>query len=336
MGDDGTPLRRILNEYRSPTWRESLAQLGVSLGAFLLAWILAYRTAAAPGVLFASSVVLAACFLVRLFVILHDCVHSSFFPSGTLNNAVGFCLGVTAMTPFACWRWEHSYHHAHSGNLDFREIGDVDTLTVREYGSLPRLRRIAYAVYRHPLCLFGFGAAYHFLIRFRLVTHLRLGQTKERKSVLWTNIGIMVFLVLGMALLDAKRFMLVQISVWGVSAGIGVWLFYVQHNFADTYWARQKQWTFDEAAMEGSSFYKLPGLLQWLFANIGYHHIHHLDSRIPNYRLRACFKDPRVPDPCRTVTLWQSLVGTRLKLWDEESRSLVTFRRAAKLLRQEA
>ena len=266
-----------------------------------------------------------AAFLVRLFMIQHDCGHRSFFRSARLNDFLGHCIGVLTLTPHGYWRQAHNIHHATSGNLDKRGIGDVHVLTVREYLALSRWKRLAYRIYRHPLVFLGFGPLYLFVIKYRLPIDLLRRHRRALTSVMATNIAIFG-LMLGLALwLGFTEALMVQAPIIVLSALAGVWLFYVQHQFAHTYWRRNSDWNFDQAAVRGSSYYDLPQPLRWLTANIGIHHIHHLASRIPNYRLHECLTDNAELRKVGRITLRDSFRCLFLALWDEGTDRLISF-----------
>lgn len=268
-----------------------------------------------------------ALFLVRLFVLQHDCGHGSFFKSGRLNNACGRIMSVMTLIPYNSWRRDHATHHATAGNLDRRGTGDITTLTVREYLSRPAWQKLLYRLYRHPLVIFGIGTAYILLVRYRVPTGRRLFDWSHWSSILGTDAAAGA----GAAVMAVLVGPLTFLAAWGtvllLGTAIGVWFFYVQHQFEDAYWEHTAQWDFHDAALAGSSYYDLPRPLHWLTGSIGFHHIHHLAGKIPNYRLRACFEQN--PELChaKRVTLWDSVKSVRLKLWDEEQRKLVPFRR---------
>lgn len=269
-----------------------------------------------------------AAFLVRLFTIQHDCGHASFFKSRWANDLLGRVLGVFTLTPYAFWRKSHAMHHATSGNLDRRGTGDITTLTLREYRSLSLRGRLAYRLYRHPLILFGIGPAYQFLIRHRIPTGSPRRHRQVWLSILGTNAALLAILVVMALTVGLGPFLLGYVPVVLLAASTGVWLFYIQHQFEDTYWEAKPRWSFHDAALEGCSLYDLPRPAHWITGNIGFHHIHHLSSRIPNYRLRECFEQNPEFWKVRRVTLWESLKCWRLALWDEERRRLVPFRDA--------
>jgi omega-6 fatty acid desaturase (delta-12 desaturase) len=268
----------------------------------------------------------AALLLVRLFIIQHDCGHGSFFRSRRACDVLGSVLGVFTLTPYHYWRREHSIHHATSGSLDRRGRGDIDTLTVEEYRARTRGGRLLYRLYRHPLVLFLLGPIFHFIVKQRLPLSPR-PQTRTCWTSIWlTNAALAVLVVTAWLTIGMNRFLLVQLPITILSCSAGVWLFYVQHQFEDTYWRHRPEWDFHEAALRGSSHYALGRILQWFTGNIGLHHIHHLNSRIPNYRLSPCLKAvPALSDVTR-LTLFKSLRCARLTLWDEDRRRLVGFR----------
>jgi omega-6 fatty acid desaturase (delta-12 desaturase) len=263
---------------------------------------------------------------VRLFMIQHDCGHGAFFRRRTANDWVGRVLGAITLTPYDVWRRSHAIHHASSGDLEHRGIGDISTLTVREYLTLSRWRRLGYRLYRNPIVMFGLGPAYLFLLQHRLPIGLFRAGWAPWVSAMATNTAIALVIVLMMWLVGVSPFLLVHLPIVLLASSIGVWLFYVQHQFEDTFWAKGAGWTVHEAALHGSSHYDLPHILRWFTANIGVHHVHHLCSRIPYYRLPSVLRDhPELGDVGR-LTLMQSFGCVRLVLWDEKCRRLISFR----------
>jgi omega-6 fatty acid desaturase (delta-12 desaturase) len=268
----------------------------------------------------------AAGFLVRLFMIQHDCGHGSFLHQRRANDWVGRVIGVLTLTPYDFWRRSHAAHHATSGNLDHRGFGDVDTLTVHEFLALTRWRQLQYKLYRHPLVMFGIGPIYLFVLRHRLPAGLIHSTWQFWLWTMATNLAIMVLVATMIWLVGLRPFLLVQLPITLIAGSIGVWLFYVQHQFEDTFWAGDERWNFHEAALHGSSHYELPRVLRWFTANIGVHHVHHLNSRIPYYRLPRVLRDhPKLAGIGR-LTLLRSLQCVRLVLWDESRQRLVSFR----------
>ncbi len=269
-------------------------------------------------------------FLVRLFMIQHDCGHRSFFRSRWLNDLLGHAIGMLTLTPHGYWRRAHNIHHATSGNLDKRGIGDMHLLTVREYLALSGWKRLAYRLYRNPLTLFGFGPLYLFVIKFRLPLDMLRRQRAALPSVIATNV-VIIAAIIGLGLwLGFTEALMVQGPIVVMSSMAGVWLFYIQHQFEHTYWRRTEKWDSDKAAMQGSSFYDLPRILSWLTADIGIHHIHHLSSRIPNYRLRECLRQNAELQDVDRITLRDSLRCVFLALWDEGTDRLVSFKSLAR------
>jgi omega-6 fatty acid desaturase (delta-12 desaturase) len=248
------------------------------------------------------------------------------FKSKRLNDAVGFALGALVLTPYECWRRQHALHHATAGDLDRRGFGDVHILTVAEYRALTPFKRLAYRVHRNPIVLFGIAPVIYFAVTQRLTITLPPTWKKERASVHWTNL-MMLGAVLALSwLVGFQQFLLVHLPIIVIASSAGVWLFYVQHNFESTYWEHHDDWEFESAGIDGSSYYELPKSLQWFTANIGFHHIHHLDSRIPNYRLQECFEENAELQQGNRLTLRQSLSCISLKLWDETEGKMVGFR----------
>jgi omega-6 fatty acid desaturase (delta-12 desaturase) len=318
-----------LNRYRNPSQARSAVELAITALPLVALWASAWF-AYSLGFWWASLLIAvpAAGFLVRLFMIQHDCGHGSFFSHKQANDWVGRVIGVLTLTPYDFWRRTHAIHHATSGNLDRRGIGDVNTLTVREYFACSRWGRLKYRVYRNPFVLFGFGPAYLFLLQQRLPVGLMRGGWQPWLSTQATNAAIAGIAAALIWLIGVKAFLLVHLPIMLIAASVGVWLFYVQHQFEDTFWSENRGWTFYEAALHGSSYYDLPFVLRWFTANIGIHHVHHLCSRIPYYRLPHVLRDhPRVGEIGR-ITLLQSLQCVRLVLWDERRQCLVSFREA--------
>ncbi len=315
-----------LARYREPSRLRSTLEIAMTAVPFVVLWVIAWATLGIGYWLSLLVAVPAAGFLVRLFMIQHDCGHGSFFRHHLTNAWVGRVIGVLTLTPYDFWRRTHAIHHATSGNLERRGIGDIDTLTVREYLALSWWRRLGYRVYRHPIVMFGIGPAFVFLLQFRLPIGLMRGGWHPWLSTMATNAGIALVAITVMWFVGVGPFFLVHLPITILAASIGVWLFYVQHQFEDTFWAEGGSWNMQEAALHGSSHYELPGVLRWFTANIGIHHVHHLCSRIPYYRLPRVLKDHPELSLLGRITLWQSLGCVRLALWDESSRRLISFR----------
>jgi acyl-lipid omega-6 desaturase (Delta-12 desaturase) len=265
--------------------------------------------------------------LVRLFILQHDCGHGSFFRSKRVNDLVGCALSVLTMTPYYRWRKNHAVHHATSGDLDRRGFGDIHMLTVAEYRRLSPFQRLVYRVHRHPVILFGVAPVLYFSVFQRFAYYEPRSWKKERANVYWTNLALLASLLVIVWLVGLKSFLLVHLPVVTIGSSAGVWLFYVQHHFERAYWQRHDHWDYFDAGLAGSSYYQLPKLLQWFTANIGLHHIHHLDSQIPNYRLQKCFDENPVFQRVNRLTFRESLSCAALKLWDEETGEMVDFPR---------
>ncbi|HEY1504442.1 MAG TPA: fatty acid desaturase [Stellaceae bacterium] len=330
MSDPSSPLswQQRLAPYCRPEAARALGQL-FSTSLPFLASMATLLYAMSQGVWFALALAVpAAIFLVRLFIIQHDCGHGSFFKSRRVNETLGLVLSVFTMMPYSAWRQAHAAHHANAGNLDQRGTGDVTTLTVREYQSRSRRRRFLYRLYRHPLVLFGVGPAYLLLVRYRVPLGRELRDRHRWLSIVGTDLAAAASAIGLSAIIGAGPFLLAWSTVLLLATSLGVWFFYVQHQFADTYWADGASWEFRTAAIEGSSYYDLPRFLHWLTGSIGFHHIHHLASKVPNYRLRACFDANPEFQRAKRLTLWASIKSVRLALWDEERRELISFRQA--------
>lgn len=319
---------RIVARYRHPRPWRSVIEIAITAAPLALLWT-AGCLALARGQGWAILVcVPAAAFVLRLFVIQHDCGHGSLFRGAAANDWVGRVIGVITLTPYGHWRETHGVHHATSGNLDRRGLGAVDMLTVEEYAALPPWRRGLYRAYRHPLVLFGVGPAYLFFLQQRLPIGLMRGGAGVWLGVMGANLGIAAFIAGGIWLFGLAPFLGIYIPTLALAATAGVWLFYVQHQFERTSWVRQGQWNPHEAALHGSSHYDLPPVLRWFTANIGVHHVHHLNSRIPFYRLDEVLRDfPQLRDIGR-MTLAQSLRAAPLALWDARANRLVSFKQA--------
>ncbi|MEI6338943.1 MAG: fatty acid desaturase, partial [Verrucomicrobiota bacterium] len=277
-----TGWREVVMRYQKSSPLRAMWQVVNSFGLYVATWGLIYWSLPISRWLTAALTLLAGGVLMRVFIILHDCGHGSFFKSRLANDITGYIGGVLTFTPYHLWRWEHAQHHSASGDLDRRGIGDIPTLTVEEYLSSPRLKRWVYRLVRNPIVLFGVIPLLMFFIKHRLPMADK-ASAKIRHSVHWTNLGILV-MVVGLSLLFGFwTYLIIQVSVIMITGSVGTWLFYVQHQFEDVYWGRGEEWDFVDAALKGSSFYKLPKVLQWFTGNIGFHHIHHLSPRIPNY-----------------------------------------------------
>jgi len=317
---------KLLAPYTKADYRKAWFQLLTTGGLFVGTWLLMLWSLGVSYWLTLLLAVPAAGLQIRLFIFQHDCGHGSFFRSTALNNMIGGVIGVLMLTPYRYWQRTHAIHHGTSGDLDRRSFGDVETLTVDEYLARPWIKRLSYRAYRNPLVLFVIGPVYQFVLKHRLPLDLPPTWRRERHSVMWTNLGLTIILAIAWFTIGIDSLLLIQVPITLISAGVGVWLFYIQHQFEDTYWRNTPEWSFHKAGIEGSSYYDLPTVLHWFTGNIGFHHIHHLASRIPNYRLRECFR--KVPElhQVTSLTILTSLRCARLHLWDEAERRLVSFR----------
>jgi acyl-lipid omega-6 desaturase (Delta-12 desaturase) len=317
---------QILAGYRTPSSARSIVELTITAGPLVLLWFLMWATLDLSYWLCLLLAVPAAGFLVRLFMIQHDCGHGAFFRHRLANDWIGRLIGVLTLTPYDFWRRTHAIHHSTSGNLDRRGTGDIDTLTVHEYLARSRWGRLRYRVYRHPIIMFGIGPAYLFIVQHRLPVGLMRGGWQPWLSTMATNVVIAALVTAIISLIGVGAFLLVHLPIMLLAGSIGVWLFYVQHQFEDTAWAHERSWNLHEAALHGSSYYDLPRVLRWFTANIGAHHIHHLCSRIPCYRLPRVLRDYPELRGIGQLTLVQSFRCVRLVLWDEGQQRLVSFR----------
>jgi omega-6 fatty acid desaturase (delta-12 desaturase) len=320
---DKTAWAALVAKYQTPNAWKSIGQACNTFIPFFLLWYLMYLSLDYSYWLTLALALPAAGLLVRIFIIQHDCGHGSFFKSNRLNDFWGILTGLLVFTPYYAWRHNHAVHHASVANLDKRGVGDVMTATVREYLAMPWYQKLWYRVFRHPLVMLTIGPLLIFLIVSRFPS--QAGGSRERASVWWTNLAL-AGMVAGMsALIGLKAYVLIQLPVLALAASAGVWMFYVQHNFDGTYWVRHEQWDFYNAAIKGSSYYQLPRLLQWFSGNIGFHHIHHLSPRIPNYLLEKCHRE-NPPFQIRPLTLRRSLKSLFYRLWDEDRQVMVGFR----------
>lgn len=316
----------LLAPYRHPITSSSVWQLASTATLFVACWILCYIALQVGWWLTLLAAIPAAMMVVRLFMLQHDCGHGSFFRSTRVNAIVGSILGVITLVPYTYWRKTHAIHHATSGDLDGRDLGDIDTLTVREYLSRSRFQRLKYRLYRHPLTLLVVGPAWQFILKHRLPLDIPRNWKREWASVHWTNLGLIAVATLMCWLVGWRTFLMVQLPITLIAGAIGVYLFYVQHQYEDTYWRYREKWNYYAAGLEGASHLRMPKFLQWCTANIGLHHIHHVSSRIPNYRLQQCFDDHPVLQQVTTLSLPASVRTLWLTLWDEDGGRLVRFR----------
>jgi omega-6 fatty acid desaturase (delta-12 desaturase) len=323
--------KALVIEHQQPNRWRAVWQIVNTFGSTAAVWCLLYFSLQVSWWLALPLTVLAAGLLLRVFIIFHDCGHGSFFASRLANDVWGFLAGILTFTPYYQWRWEHSLHHASAGNLDRRGVGDVWTLTVQEYLEASRWKRFAYRMARNPLVLFVLAPLFVFVVMQRIPS--AKASPRERNSVWWMNLAILG-MVLGMsAIFGILPYLLIQLTAMAIAGAAGIWLFYVQHQFEDAYWERGENWDYTEAAMKGSSFYKLPRVLQWFSGNIGFHHIHHLSPRIPNYNLERCHRSDPMFHAVKHLTLFSSMKSMTLRLWDESSKKLVGYRHLRDLRR---
>ena len=321
-------LLRQLSPYRQARTERSLLELAVTAVPLAVLWVATVLAVKAGLWLGLVLTVPAGILLLRLFLIQHDCGHGAFFRRRATNDWVGRLLGVLTLTPYDYWRRSHAAHHAGTGNLDARGLGDLDTLTVSEFHSRGPVARLLYRLYRNPLVLFGLGPAYVFLLKHRLPVGMTRQGWRPWASAMGPNAAIAALAVALSWLIGFQVFLLVHLPIVLVAASLGIWFFYVQHQFERTIWEQRERWTFHEAALFGSSYYELPAILRWFSANVGIHHVHHLASRIPFYRLNEALRDLPHLTTISRIGIGESLRSVRLVLWDEEKRRLVSFSEA--------
>jgi omega-6 fatty acid desaturase (delta-12 desaturase) len=320
----GTRLLRELAAYR-PDNRRAFVELAITLGGYLCLWAGMIAATATSWLLALALAIPAGLLLLRLFVLQHDCGHGSFTSSRKLNDAIGRVLGVLTFTPYDYWRQTHALHHATSGNLDRRGYGDITTLTVAEYRALSPLRRLAYRLYRHPLVILGVGPTYQFILKHRLPLDAPRRWRLAWRSVWLTNLAIAAIATVGALTIGLGSYLALLAPVMLTATSVGVFLFYVQHQYEGAYWARAETWDFGDAALRGSSFLDLPRPLHWLTGNICYHHIHHLASRVPSYRLPEAFADLEDAQAVPHLGAGAAARSLFLNLWDEERQELIGF-----------
>jgi omega-6 fatty acid desaturase (delta-12 desaturase) len=315
--------QQIVAKYQTPKLGSSLWQVANTLIPYVVLLVAMYYSLGYSYWITLALALPAGGLLTRIFILFHDCGHGSFFKTQRANNLLGIVCGILVFTPYYQWRFEHAIHHATSGDLDRRGTGDIVTLTVKEYLALSRWGRFKYRLYRSPIVLLGIGPWYTFLVSQRLVNPI--SRRRERMSVHFTNLTIVGILLISWATIGIPAYLMIQLPVAFIAGLCGIWMFYIQHQFEGTYWESHDGWDYATAALRGSSYFKLPKVLQWFTGNIGFHHIHHLSSRIPNYALQKCMNENPEFMEVTTITLWSSLKSLRLNLWDEERRQLVGF-----------
>jgi omega-6 fatty acid desaturase (delta-12 desaturase) len=323
-----------VKEFSTPSMLKSIKQLGLTAAVFVGLWVLMWFSLSWSYWITLALAVPTGGFMIRLFIIQHDCGHGSYFKSAMVNNWVGRVLGVFTLTPFDYWRREHAEHHASSGNLDRRGTGDITTLTVDEYEALPKMRRFLYRLYRNPLVMFGIGPIYIFILKHRLPLGKSLLKPKIWSNVIMTNAFIILLTIGLIYAIGPIDLIKIQIPVVLIASITGIWLFFVQHQFEHIYWRREDEWDYNDAALLGSSHYQLPKFFQWLTGYIGIHHIHHLYSKIPNYRLPECLE--RIPElqKATRLTFFKSLSCVRFALLDEKASRMISFKDFKKRLKE--
>lgn len=326
-------LRKDVQPFAKSDRNKSIKQLINTLIPLFVLWILAYKTLSISIILSLICSIIAAGFVIRTFIIFHDCTHYSFFKSNKANRLVGTITGIITLFPYEKWKRNHSIHHATSSNLDKRGTGDIWMMTVNEYIEATSLQRLAYRLYRNPLVMFGLGPIFLFLFSNRL--NRKGANPRERWNTYITNLSVIIIYSFLIWLIGWQAFLLIQLPILFVSGSLGIWLFYVQHQFEDSYFEENSEWSFVYAAVDGSSYYKLPKILQWITGNIGYHHVHHLSPRVPNYYLEKAHEETPPLQHATTITLSTSLQSIRFRLYDEETRDFVSFKEVKDRLKQE-
>jgi len=323
-GNGSLSWMEIVSKYNFSDPVKSWWQLINSVVPYLLLWAAMIWSLNVSYWLTLGLSVFAAGFLVRIFIIFHDCGHGSFFKSKRLNEVVGILTGLMAFTPYHKWHHDHKEHHSTVGNLDKRGTGDVKTLTIDEYLKLTKWKRLKYHFYRHPIFLFGIAPFLIFILQNRLSK--KYMNRRERLYLHLTNLALVIAIGLSMWTIGWEAYLAIQLPVIYIAAVNGVWLFYVQHQYEHVVWTRTGDWNYKDIALDGSSYYKLPKLLQWFTGNIGFHHIHHLSPRIPNYKLPICHKENPTFQDIKPITIISGLRSLRLRLWDEKAKKLVGFK----------
>lgn len=328
-GSDEKAWLKILSKYRQPNPTRSIFELVVTLVPFVVFWVLSWLAVHYSVWWGLICIIPAGAFLLRLFMIQHDCGHGAFFARRRFDDWTGRVLGILTLTPYDYWRRAHAEHHASTGNLDERGMGDITTLTIAEYNAMSRWGRLGYRLYRNPFVMFGIGPAWVFLLKQRLPLGMMRSGAQPWISTMATNFAVLVFAGLLIWAIGVGPFLLVHLPIVLLAGAGGVWLFYVQHQFEETHWSKEPEWQFPTAALHGASHYDLPKALHWMTGNIGIHHVHHLSSRVPYYRLPEVLRDYPELASIGRISIMESLRCVKLVLWDEDSRRLVSFRKAA-------
>ncbi|MGM8215952.1 fatty acid desaturase [Bacillaceae bacterium W0354] len=324
-------LKKNIKPYENPNPKSSVWQLVNTIPTFFILWFLAYQALSVSIWLSLGISIIAAGFVVRIFIIFHDCCHGSFFKNRKLNHVIGNLTGIITMFPYDKWRREHSIHHATSSNLDKRGTGDVWIMTVDEYVNASKLERLQYRLYRNPFVMFVLGPLYIFLITNRI--NRKDARRKERFNTHLHTLAIVAANGLLIYFIGWTSYLMVQLPIMFVSGSLGIWLFYVQHQFEDSYFEDESDWDYVKAAIDGSSYYKLPKVLQWITGNIGYHHVHHLNPKVPNYHLEQVHESTPPLQEATTITVGSSLKSIRFRLYDEKNKTFVSFKEVKPLVK---
>lgn len=316
-------LRKFVAPFEKADVKASVRQLVNTIPPFILFWFLAYQALDVSIWLTIALSAVAAGFVIRTFIIFHDCTHGSFFKNKKANAVVGTITGIMTLFAYEKWKREHSIHHASSGNLDKRGVGDIWVMTIEEYVEASKWERFKYRMYRNPLVMFGFGPLFLVLISSRF--NRKDARKKERNNTYLINVSLVVIYSLLIWAIGWQAFLIVQGSTMFIAGALGIWLFYVQHTFEDSYFEDESEWDYVKAAVEGSSYYKLPRVLQWVTGNIGFHHVHHLSPRVPNYNLEKAHESTPPLQQATTITIKSSLKSLRYKVYDAKNKTFVTF-----------
>ncbi|QAS53016.1 fatty acid desaturase [Halobacillus litoralis] len=326
-------LKKSVSSFAKPDTSAGVRQLINTLVPFVLLWTLAYASLSISVWLALPIAIIAGGFVIRVFIIFHDCTHQSFLKSSKANRIIGTIAGILTLFPFDKWKRSHNIHHATSGNLDKRGTGDIWVMTVDEYLNASLKERFAYRFYRNPIVMFGLGPIYLFLVSNRF--NRKGAKRKERMNTYLTNTSIAVIYGLLIWAIGWQAFLIIQLPVLYVSGMLGIWLFYVQHQFEDSYFEDESEWDFVKAAVDGSSYYKLPKVLQWVSGNIGFHHVHHLSPRVPNYMLEKAHEETPPLQHATTITLATSLQSIRFRLYDKANKTFISFKEVKPLLKKQ-
>ncbi|MDG5788332.1 fatty acid desaturase [Evansella sp. AB-P1] len=317
-------LKKEVSPYEKTNTKTSIMQIFNTVGPLLILWYASYLSLSVSYLLTLPILIVTAGFMVRTFIIFHDCCHQSFFKARKANDILGTITGILTLVPYEQWKNSHSIHHATSSNLDKRGTGDMWLLTVDEYMEASIWKKIAYRVYRNPFVMLIIGPIAVFLIEYRF--NVKGARRKERVNVYVTNISIVILYSALSFIIGWQAFLMIQGPILLVSGLLGIWLFYVQHQFEDSYFEHEDEWSYVQAAVEGSSYYKLPKVLQWITGNIGFHHVHHLSPRVPNYNLEEAHNNTLPLQKATTITIATSFKSLSYRLWDEKSKAFISFK----------